>query len=110
MKNSISKSNIKKFNKHFNSHPSFKIARNSLTRTEINKIAMDWDSFRLIDHTYSDIISNKSKPIEFSRLPFNHPLYIMYSSGTTGPPKSIVHGAGGTLIQHLKEHQLQCDI
>ena len=43
-------------------------------------------------------------------MPFNHPLYIMYSSGTTGVPKCIVHGAGGTLIQHLKEHQLHCDI
>jgi acetoacetyl-CoA synthetase len=43
-------------------------------------------------------------------MPFNHPLYIMYSSGTTGVPKCIVHGAGGTLLQHLKEHQLHCDI
>ncbi len=41
---------------------------------------------------------------------FNHPLYIMYSSGTTGVPKCIVHGAGGTLIQHLKEHMLHCNI
>lgn len=48
--------------------------------------------------------------IAFEQLPFDHPLYIMYSSGTTGVPKCIVHGAGGTLIQHLKEHQLHCDV
>lgn len=49
-------------------------------------------------------------PIEFNRVPFNHPLFIMFSSGTTGIPKCIVHGHGGTLIQHMKEHQLHCDI
>lgn len=48
--------------------------------------------------------------IAFNRLPFDHPLYIMYSSGTTGVPKCILHGAGGTLLQHLKEHRLHCDI
>ena len=49
-------------------------------------------------------------PIIFEQLPFNHPLYIMFSSGTTGVPKCIVHGAGGTLLQHLKEHLLHTDI
>ncbi len=48
--------------------------------------------------------------LEFEQLPFDHPLYILYSSGTTGKPKCIVHSAGGTLIQHLKEHQLHTDI
>ena len=48
--------------------------------------------------------------IAFERLPFGHPLYIMYSSGTTGVPKCIVHCAGGALLQHIKEHQLHTDV
>jgi acetoacetyl-CoA synthetase len=48
--------------------------------------------------------------IDFIDMPFNAPLYILFSSGTTGAPKCIVHGAGGTLLQHLKEHQLHSDI
>ena len=48
--------------------------------------------------------------VTFERLPFDHPVYILFSSGTTGVPKCIVHGAGGTLLQHLKEHRLQCDL
>jgi acetoacetyl-CoA synthetase len=50
------------------------------------------------------------EPLAFERTPFDHPLYVMFSSGTTGRPKCIVHGVGGTLLQHLKEHRLQCDI
>ncbi|MCB1783894.1 MAG: acetoacetate--CoA ligase [Alphaproteobacteria bacterium] len=51
-----------------------------------------------------------AQEITYNRVAFHHPLFIMFSSGTTGVPKCIVHGHGGTLIQHLKEHQLQCDI
>ncbi|MFN7092882.1 MAG: acetoacetate--CoA ligase [Allorhizobium sp.] len=50
------------------------------------------------------------KDIEYRRLPFSHPIYILFSSGTTGVPKCIVHSAGGTLLQHLKEHRFHCGL
>ena len=60
---------------------------------------------------YKDFISkDEGLAIRFEQLPFDHPIYIMYSSGTTGLPKCMVHGAGGTLLQHLKEHMLHCDL
>ena len=56
------------------------------------------------------VAGHRPGAVQFTRLPFNHPLFILFSSGTTGMPKCIVHGAGGTLLQHLKEHQLHCDV
>ncbi|PTU69358.1 acetoacetate--CoA ligase [Chromobacterium haemolyticum] len=52
----------------------------------------------------------QAQALHFERLPFRHPLFILYSSGTTGKPKCIVHGAGGTLLQHMKEQQLHGDV
>lgn len=60
---------------------------------------------------YHDVIRDfDAKPLVFTHLPFSHPLYILFSSGTTGVPKCIVHSAGGTLLQHLKEHRLHCEL
>ncbi|HET9133539.1 MAG TPA: acetoacetate--CoA ligase [Gemmatimonadales bacterium] len=59
---------------------------------------------------WADIGDPAATVPEYRRLPFDHPLYILYSSGTTGLPKCLVHGAGGTLLQHLKEHRLHGDL
>ncbi len=58
---------------------------------------------------WQDFVVAEAK-LEFTQVEFDHPLYIMYSSGTTGVPKCIVHGVGGTLLQHLKEHAIHLDI
>jgi len=63
--------------------------------------AVGWDDF---------IAPYPAADIAFAPLPFNHPLYILYSSGTTGMPKCIVHGAGGALLTHAREHRLHCDV
>jgi len=63
MRDSISKTNISKFNKDFKNCPTNKISRNALTRTQINNIAMDWDAFRMVDHTYSDVVNNEMKKV-----------------------------------------------
>src|SRR5882672_7653732 len=62
-------------------------------------------------HLFGELVGQGAGvPAEFEPVPFAHPLYILYSSGTTGAPKCIVHGAGGTLLQHRKEHVLHTDI
>ncbi|NRP59414.1 acetoacetate--CoA ligase [Marinobacterium sp. xm-d-564] len=59
---------------------------------------------------WEDFVDTTASEIRFESMAFDDPLYIMYSSGTTGQPKCIVHGIGGTLLQHLKEHQLHTDL
>jgi acetoacetyl-CoA synthetase len=59
---------------------------------------------------FDELLAHPTPVYDFVRLPFDAPLYILFSSGTTGAPKCIVHGIGGTLLQHRKEHLLHCDL
>jgi acetoacetyl-CoA synthetase len=59
---------------------------------------------------WDEFLGPEDAPLEFDRFPFDHPLYILYTSGTTGVPKCILHGQGGTLLKHAQEQVLQCDI
>jgi acetoacetyl-CoA synthetase len=61
-------------------------------------------------HRLADLEADAAEPVPWPRLPFGHPLFVLFTSGTTGPPKCIVHGAGGTLVEHLKEHRLHTDL
>ncbi len=81
------------------------VAGRTSSRTES---AQEWTWWHDVMHAQRVI--DASPELRFARLPFDHPLYILYSSGTTGLPKCIVHGAGGTLLQHLKEHMLHTDL
>lgn len=76
---------------------------NLSTTPDVSRLphAMLWKDF---------VHSAASGPIEFAQLPFDHPLYILFSSGTTGAPKCVIHSAGGTLLQHVKELALHTDI
>lgn len=75
------------------------VKRKASTLTDYSKF-VDWNDF----------LQPTAEPLQFAQLDFDHPIYILYSSGTTGVPKCIVHGAGGTLLQHFKEHALHSDL
>ena len=77
-----------------------------------HSIVVNWQKCGQVSEaiSWTTLTKNKNPPPDFYQLGFNDPVYILFSSGTTGKPKCIVHGVGGTLLQHLKEHRLHTDI
>ena len=96
---------LKKLNGILKELPSVQktIVVNQINNPKRNGLSFDFINF-------DDFLNKYPDKIHFEQLPFDHPLFIMYSSGTTGLPKSIVHSAGGTLIQQWKELRLHCNL
>ncbi|PMG37108.1 acetoacetate--CoA ligase [Vibrio splendidus] len=88
--------------------PTRDVAKSDLEKNDLDK--SDVELYVSIQSWHNIINHYQPKPLRFVRIGFNEPLFVLYSSGTTGKPKCIVHSVGGTTINHLKEHQLHCDI
>ncbi|MEZ8307303.1 acetoacetate--CoA ligase [Vibrio splendidus] len=88
--------------------PSNDLEKSDLEKNHLEKKKVKHDVS--IQSWHSIINHYQPKPLRFTHVNFNEPLFVLYSSGTTGKPKCIVHSVGGTIINHLKEHQLHCDI
>ncbi|MEZ8199518.1 acetoacetate--CoA ligase [Vibrio splendidus] len=88
--------------------PTRDLEKSDLEKNDLKKNKVEHD---VSIQSWQSIINHyQPKPLRFIRVGFNEPLFVLYSSGTTGKPKCIVHSVGGTIINHLKEHQLHCDI
>ncbi|PTP56342.1 acetoacetate--CoA ligase [Vibrio splendidus] len=88
--------------------PNNDLEKSGLEKNDLKKNKVEHDVS--LQSWHSIINHYQPKPLRFTRVNFNEPLFVLYSSGTTGKPKCIVHSVGGTIINHLKEHQLHCDI
>lgn len=86
---------------------------NDLDKSDLEKSHLEKNNVEhnVLTQSWHSIINHyQPQPLRFTRVNFNEPLFVLYSSGTTGKPKCIVHSVGGTIINHLKEHQLHCDV